>query len=64
MKLFDRLTAQAEVKGGGYFVLIDPDTRDDKELTDFVKEVGSRGVDAFLVGGSLIVGSDFQKAVA
>lgn len=64
MKLFDRLIAQAEVKGGGYFVLIDPDTRDDKELTDFVKEVGSRGVDAFLVGGSLIVGSDFQKAVA
>lgn len=63
MKVFKKLTRIAEEKGGGYFVLIDPDTRKDDELKEFIKEICNRGVDAILVGGSLIIDGDFQSSL-
>jgi len=63
MKVFKHLTAVAEKKGGAYFVLIDPDTRKDAELKDFVKEICAQGADAILVGGSLILDAGFQKTI-
>ncbi len=63
MKVFKKLTKIAEEKGGGYFVLIDPDTRKDDELKEFIKEICNRGVDAILVGGSLIIDGDFQSSL-
>ncbi|MCF7886592.1 MAG: geranylgeranylglyceryl/heptaprenylglyceryl phosphate synthase [Candidatus Marinimicrobia bacterium] len=50
-------------KGAGYFILIDPDTRKEKDLRSFVKQVNSAGVDGILVGGSLLLGSDFSRTV-
>lgn len=63
MKVFEKLTAVAEKKGGAYFVLIDPDTRSDAELKDFVKEICAQDADAILVGGSLIIDAGFQKSL-
>lgn len=63
MKVFKKLIRIAEEKGGGYFVLIDPDTRKNDELKEFVKEICNRGVDAILVGGSLIIDGDFQSSL-
>jgi len=63
MKVFKKLTRIAEEKGGGYFVLIDPDTRKNDELKEFIKEICNRGVDAILVGGSLIIDGDFQSSL-
>jgi len=63
MKVFKKLIKIAEEKGGGYFVLIDPDTRKNDELKEFVKEICNRGVDAILVGGSLIINGDFQSSL-
>ncbi len=63
MKIFNRLLESAKKNGGGYFVLIDPETRKGDELKSFVREICDRGVDAILVGGSLIIDSDFQATV-
>jgi len=63
MAIFTALLEKARRRGGGYFILIDPDTRSLPELRDFVRSICDGGVDALLVGGSLIIGSDFQQAL-
>ena len=63
MKVFNYLLDTAKRRGGGYLILIDPDTRIDDSLQDFVKEACSKGVDALLVGGSLIMDAGFQKCL-
>ncbi|PIS29253.1 MAG: geranylgeranylglyceryl/heptaprenylglyceryl phosphate synthase [Candidatus Marinimicrobia bacterium CG08_land_8_20_14_0_20_45_22] len=63
MRIFSKLLQSAKENGGGYFVLIDPDTRKNDDLKSFVREICNRGVDAILVGGSLIIDSDFQATV-
>lgn len=50
-------------KGGGYLVLVDPDTRNNQDLKEFVREICGRGVDAILIGGSLIINADFQESI-
>lgn len=64
MKVFSNLIEIARKKGGGYFILIDPDTRNNQDLKEFVREICDRGVDAILVGGSLIIDADFQRSLA
>jgi len=63
MGVFNKLLQRARLKGGGYFVLIDPDTRTEAELRAFVREICSSGVDAILVGGSLIIGAGFHETL-
>lgn len=63
MGVFKQLLEKARLKGGGYFVLIDPDTRPAGELKAFVNEMCSYGVDAILVGGSLILGAGFHETL-
>jgi phosphoglycerol geranylgeranyltransferase len=63
MKIFNNLCAVAQKRGGAYFILIDPDTRRDAELKDFVREICQQGADAILVGGSLIIDTDFQNSI-
>ncbi len=63
MQVFEQLVRKTNKKGAGYFVLIDPDTRKDLEVAAFVREICSRGVDAILVGGSLIIDADFEKII-
>lgn len=63
MQVFETLKRIANKKGGGYFVLIDPDTWDAERLPGFVGQICRRGVDAILVGGSLIIDADFHAAL-
>jgi len=63
MGVFNQLLEKARLKGGGYFVLIDPDTRPAAELKNFVREMCACGVDAILVGGSLIIGAGFHETL-
>jgi len=50
-------------KGAGYFVLIDPDKKNDANIIDFVKTANSSEVDALLVGGSLMMDSKHNERV-
>jgi len=61
--VFEHLIEVTRRKGAGYFVLIDPDTRDLTALGDFVDELCARDVDAILVGGSLIIQGDFNQTI-
>lgn len=63
MKVFNQLVETAKRRGGGYFILIDPDTRADSDLKEFVREICNCGADAILVGGSLILDAGFQKCL-
>jgi len=63
MGVLNQLLEKARLKGGGYFVLIDPDTRSTSELKAFVREICACGVDAILVGGSLIIGGGFHETL-
>jgi len=63
MGVFNQLLEKARRKGGGYFILIDPDTRPPAEVRAFVREICACGVDAILVGGSLIIGAGFHETL-
>lgn len=63
MGIFAELLNQARRKGGGFWVLIDPDARQNKNLVRFVQQVCAQGADAILVGGSLIFNANFQEAL-
>lgn len=62
-KIAKYLNQVIEDRGAGYFVLIDPDTRNEKELREFVYKINKAGADGILVGGSLLLGSSFSKTV-
>lgn len=50
-------------KGAGYLALIDPDKVDRKTLVDRAVQCAENGVDALLIGSSLLFSSDLDKAV-
>lgn len=62
-KITKYLNHVIEHRGAGYFVLIDPDTRNEKELRKFVGKINRAGADGILVGGSLLLGSSFSRTV-
>lgn len=59
MNTWNKLIAIRE-NGAGYFILIDPDKIDDKRLPFFVQSASDAGVDAFLIGGSLVLSDNFD----
>ena len=63
MKIYRYLLDVVKKKGAGYLVLVDPDTRRGDDLAIFVDRLNGSGVDAVLVGGSLLVDSSFQECV-
>ncbi len=50
-------------KGAGYFVLLDPDNYTVEKVPAHVQEMAACGVDAILVGGSLLFDSQFDHFV-
>lgn len=56
-KVYNYLLDVVSKKGAGYFVLIDPDKKNDANIIDFVQMANTSGVDALLVGGSLMMDS-------
>lgn len=61
MTTFERLLEIRELRGAGYFILLDPDKVDEETLPSFVRNATEAGVDGFLVGGSLMMTHEFEK---
>ena len=54
-KVYNHLLSIRKKKGAGYIVLIDPDKKSENGLAGKVKKINNSGVDAILVGGSLMM---------
>jgi phosphoglycerol geranylgeranyltransferase len=63
MTVYDRLMKVYQEKGAGYWVLLDPDKMPITAIPAFAAAAEKSGVDALLVGGSLILSSDFEHFV-
>lgn len=62
--IYQQLLATSQSKGAAYLVLIDPDKIEVNQLPSFVQQATESGVDAFLVGGSLIVDDSFERSIS
>ncbi len=60
---FKRLLEIRKKKGAGYFVLLDPDNYPLEKVAEHVQQMAACGVDAILVGGSLLFDSRFDAFV-
>ena len=58
-KLFEGLKKTAKAKGSGFFLLLDPDRVKPSSVRDIGMTGEEAGVDAFLVGGSLLLSDAF-----
>ncbi|MCK5033706.1 MAG: geranylgeranylglyceryl/heptaprenylglyceryl phosphate synthase [Calditrichia bacterium] len=63
MQVFDSLLQIPKEKGAGYFVLIDPDKLPVTKISDFMLKARDAGVDAVLIGGSLLISGEFEDFV-
>lgn len=63
MSIYESLLSTSKTKGAGYFILIDPDKIASDKLPSFVEQATEAGVDAFLIGGSLIVDDSFERCI-
>ncbi len=63
MKTFEYLLDVRERKGAGFLLLLDPDKLADEDLRHVVKHAQDSGVDAFLVGSSLMTRDVFEKTL-
>lgn len=63
-KTFARLQAACDARGAGFLVLFDPDKESQVELPRLADQYARAGVDAFLIGGSLLHAPDFDGFVS
>lgn len=63
MTTYEKLLKIKLDKGAGYMVLLDPDHGSISELTEMACAFESQGVDAFLIGGSLLFSNHFEDFV-
>ena len=63
MSIFQNLIEIIEKKGSAYIVLIDPDKKNNDNIEDIVEKGNRSNVDAFFVGGSLIMDSKYESRV-
>lgn len=63
MRLFHQLLKIRDQKGAGYFVLLDPGNGSVEELVYIAQDCQESGVDALLIGGSLLISNTFDKLV-
>ncbi len=63
MKTYQKLKEIQDRRGTGYVILIDPDKTDPAGHPRFVEEATEAGVDAFFVGGSLMVKDQFEHVL-
>ncbi len=60
MSVYQKLLGLKDRHKAGYFVLIDPDKTPSDKINSIIEEAIVAGVDAFLVGGSLLLTPDFD----
>ncbi|MEA1987000.1 MAG: geranylgeranylglyceryl/heptaprenylglyceryl phosphate synthase [Candidatus Marinimicrobia bacterium] len=63
MKILKKLLKIREEKGAGYFVLIDPDSFSIKDAEKKISQICKNGVDAILIGGSLIMTDGYSEKI-
>ena len=63
MSVYDSLINIYSNKNAGYWVLIDPDKLPVEKITGFLEQLNKSKVDGILVGGSLILNSEFESFV-
>jgi putative glycerol-1-phosphate prenyltransferase len=63
MGIFEKLSCIISERGAAYLLLIDPDKISGEDLTVYVKNAESSGVDGFLVGGSLMMKGDIYNTI-
>ncbi|MFZ1082343.1 MAG: geranylgeranylglyceryl/heptaprenylglyceryl phosphate synthase [Candidatus Kryptoniota bacterium] len=63
MKTFEYLLDIRRRKGAGFLLLLDPDKLADEDLRPVVEHAQESGVDAFLVGSSLMTRDIFEKSL-
>jgi phosphoglycerol geranylgeranyltransferase len=62
-KLFETLKTISRNKGAGFLLLLDPDRVKPRDVKGISKAGEEAGVDAFLVGGSLLLSDAFEEAI-
>ncbi len=63
MTVYEKLLMAKEKNGAGYFVLLDPDKRSIEGVIQSVKLYEESGVDAILIGGSILFTTEFDEMV-
>jgi phosphoglycerol geranylgeranyltransferase len=63
MNIYDYLLQTIKTKGASYLILLDPDKIAENKLPVFIKHCENSGVDAFLVGGSLMLNNSFEPFI-
>jgi len=63
MSIYNYIKDTVEKKGAGFFVLIDPDKTYGPRLEQFVNVCETAGVDGFLIGGSLMIGTNLTESI-
>jgi putative glycerol-1-phosphate prenyltransferase len=63
MSIFERLLSRQKEKKAGYLVLIDPDKTPSKKIPETAESGIEADIDAFLLGGSLLLTPDFDEYV-
>ncbi len=64
MKVYSKLLDILDRSGAGFFILLDPDNASPEELVEKAALCQEAGVDALLIGGSLMLRDGFSEAVA
>jgi putative glycerol-1-phosphate prenyltransferase len=63
MPIFENLVRVSQKRGGGFFLLIDPDRAPENDIIKLAEAAGDCEVDAILVGTSLMFYHGFHKMV-
>jgi len=63
MKIYNYLLENITAKGAAYLILLDPDKITEYRLPAFVKHCERSGVDAFLIGSSLMLNGNFDSFI-
>lgn len=63
MQIYNYINNTISKKGAGFFVLIDPDKTYGSRLEQFIEVCESAGVDAFLIGGSLMTSNNLTGCI-
>jgi putative glycerol-1-phosphate prenyltransferase len=60
---FDKLQGIVQTRGAGFVMLIDPDRLQLDHIDDVVLQAKENGVDAFFIGGTLLLNKNFEEFV-